>query len=877
MVEIARNRPWGSTPGRSSANALSSLPKATTNLATLSKAFVGILVGASIYASVFLSAVPESLSIDRELVGGRRRASSADATKDHGAAAPSSADELTTGRRHKKISNIALLLSFPNSGTTYTLANSEYRTNISTATNYESEVLSPVLVPVNHDADAPFLFSPHRQREARFVLTKTHGIGYSYCDDCHHSQTVQDVEGFGEGCRRADLNIRLPALPDDTDHCYQTNRYFWYSTQHILKVVHLLRNPYDNVVARMHLGAQLRREEPERVRISSRHRNLDDSEVETFLRQFNDTNEGVLAWCRYADDLFHDESSMYKEDGSFRGTPSEAHSVRNVSIPESTMSVLRRVPCHSEWFRYVQWHNLAVEMYKSQIRMVDDAHVVYYEDYTNNLDATSREISTFLEQPVLHEPLKFIPGKVYRHLFSEQDRLMIGRLVHQMATPDCWRLLKRYFGDLQLDDNTAGTLPLSSSAAAPTDTYVRDRTEQADEREPANGNETLPKIVWLLSFPQSGSRLTTRNLKLQTRVDVATHYWNDVGPDQSQFLVYPNASLYSPMWIVPLEKYEPTKLVLTRNHCTGTCPFCHPVELYRNMERMCRSVTRSIGGNDTVGEYSRDLVKGAVLLVRNPFDVIRSRATRGVIEQKDALNLTESEAANLKDTRQSLDRWCRIVDDHFEQHDEGPPPPPSSGKPTWNILYRSLIATRRWYKRRLNCPNLIWGVDDRYRRLQLTPVAERVTEENATEYPIDRQLLDVGGYRSVPCYSDWLRYVQFHNYALQEIRDLDGYVLYFEKYVEDERKTLGELARYMKMSNEMPGRLRFKRERAVHKQLYSPAEARQLADLVRTLASDETWGLLRHYFVDEDWYQEEGEGDKNHHPSRGETATTSAS
>jgi len=68
-----------------------------------------------------------------------------------------------------KTSNIAWLLSFPNSGTTYTLANVEWMTNKTTATNYESEVFSDVLYPVNPDEDAPFLFSPHLDT-GNFVL-----------------------------------------------------------------------------------------------------------------------------------------------------------------------------------------------------------------------------------------------------------------------------------------------------------------------------------------------------------------------------------------------------------------------------------------------------------------------------------------------------------------------------------------------------------------------------------------------------------------------------------------------------------------------------------------------------------------------------------
>lgn len=278
-------------------------------------------------------------------------------------------------------------------GTTYTLANTEHVTNVTTATNYDGEVLSEQIWPLNRKGggkgvggeDAPFLFSPHLPIGDRYTLTKTHCEGRSYCDDCHHTQAVQDAMAFELGCRRADIDVRLPAVPERSNRCRAKDRHLYYSPRRVLKVVHLVRNPFDNVVARMHLGVELRRREPERITriLSGReyalngkgNKNLpDSSKIESLLGRFNDTRDGVLEWCNYVDSLFHDARSMYVNSPSagiggagaanggggkgnlqFRGgQPNEAHSVRNVTIPPLLLDRMRRVPCHSEWFRYVQ-------------------------------------------------------------------------------------------------------------------------------------------------------------------------------------------------------------------------------------------------------------------------------------------------------------------------------------------------------------------------------------------------------------------------------------------------------------------------------------------------------------------------------------------
>jgi len=236
--------------------------------------------------------------------------------------------------------------------------------------------LSEMLWPLNRNNkfandDAPFLFSPHLPIGDRYTLTKTHCEGRAYCDSCHHSQAVQDLASFEKGCRRASINVRLPPADiENSERCKEKEKTLYYDYRRVLKVVHLIRNPFDNVVARMHLGVELRRKEPDRVtKILSGKDYEDNDKVNTMLlKRFNDTVDGVLAWCTYVDELFHDARSMVlSESGKFRGEPNEAHAKRNVTIPERLLRRMSIVPCHSEWFRYVQVRQTMLTMARRRL------------------------------------------------------------------------------------------------------------------------------------------------------------------------------------------------------------------------------------------------------------------------------------------------------------------------------------------------------------------------------------------------------------------------------------------------------------------------------------------------------------------------------
>lgn len=76
------------------------------------------------------------------------------------------------------------------------------------------------------------------------------------------------------------------------------------------------------------------------------------------------------------------------------------------------------------------------------------AMTLYYEDYSTRYNETLKDIFEFLGIPMINEPLPFASGKTYDDFFTEQDLSTIGKLIRKLSTEKSWKLLERYFIDV---------------------------------------------------------------------------------------------------------------------------------------------------------------------------------------------------------------------------------------------------------------------------------------------------------------------------------------------------------------------------------------------------------------------------------------------
>lgn len=313
----------------------------------------------------------------------------------------------------------------------------------------------------------------------------------------------------------------------------------------------------------------------------------------------------------------------------------------------------------------------------------------------------------------------------------------------------------------------------------------------------------------------------------------ASHHWEDAGVNAQP--LWPNV-MHSPLLVGNASHGVPSN-VLTKNFCSRHCRSCQPVQDGESFSNGCHRVTTNNDGSVEQGEYGHELVSAAVVQIRNPFDVMRSRATRGLQTIKSELGLSDEDILGLKDQRQGLMQWCQLADAHFEAH--RPTEPPRTVREEPNPFYRFIHHAM--------CPAGLFESQERYSLLQ--------DEKPVQEYILDMKIVDEAQGK-LPCYSDWVRLIQWHNYALQMTERVPTRVLYFEEYLSDFNNTTEGLATFVEAASSGEP-LPLNKERASHNSLYTRAESIVATNLVRSLASPELWKLMEHYFIDETWLQNE--------------------
>lgn len=227
-----------------------------------------------------------------------------------------------------------------------------------------------------------------------YILTKTHCGGR--CTECSPNTYTETVHSFERMCRSGAKLVdgaKVQFVYNDT----------------VERAVHLIRSPFNNLVARYHLV---------------RRQWAKIEKYKDVLDILTDSKQGLAEWCRYLDNLHvKDELNSHFLD------------------PE-LLDQEEKVLCHAEFYRYIQWHNLAFEVTR-QNRL--PTHVLHYENYTDNFDETVDELLHFLEQSKVGPAPEFIAGKHYADYFEEEQCQAIAYLAKELASPETWEALRHYF------------------------------------------------------------------------------------------------------------------------------------------------------------------------------------------------------------------------------------------------------------------------------------------------------------------------------------------------------------------------------------------------------------------------------------------------
>lgn len=298
----------------------------------------------------------------------------------------------------------------------------QHLTELTVATNFETSVSdsSKFLLPVRKTlVDGPYMVEP-KLKCPRFVLTETDcSRAYSINDNDDAASAAQysatrTLEQFELGCR---TTIRM-----DEDRTVVSH----YNTTVAKKIVHLIRSPMHALLDQM------------KGHVDGRHLSSNTATAD-LLNDPDVTTEKFLAWCSDVDAGFSKQvnvSSLFSDDED-----------------GALLELFKRTPCSSVLFRYVQFHEHAVELSR---KLPIPSHPLYYEDVfepkPERTQGNSVENLLYFLEATARRPISdVIPttetDPPHHRLYPRNQEQLAARLVRALASRVCWERLRRYFED----------------------------------------------------------------------------------------------------------------------------------------------------------------------------------------------------------------------------------------------------------------------------------------------------------------------------------------------------------------------------------------------------------------------------------------------
>ncbi|KAL3756139.1 hypothetical protein ACHAWU_005643 [Discostella pseudostelligera] len=356
-----------------------------------------------------------------------------------------------------KRGKVAWLMSFPNSGTSFTSLLVRVASSSTAATNYGMETrvgADGMSVPIyDWSVEGPYWMHPPSEEEedggdssssrpskkqkgdstssrsnelpppSSSILTKTHCGGR--CASCPPDKYLETIPSFLQMClsgsRKVPSNKERP--PDKTTKSSSSSiqykkHYVTYHPAVVERAIHIIRNPFDNLVSRFH---------HEQKEYKKKNRT-------SWTDLYSNDVAGFKKWCVDVDSMA--EIEFDNIDWKLYGYN-----------PTSILHDYRGVSCHAEFFRYAQWHILAnnvVELLEMPVLYV------HYEEYAKDINGLTDRILNFLNLDREEEELPtFHSNKDYSEYFTREERAsaseFMRRLVDAKNSHVARELLERYW------------------------------------------------------------------------------------------------------------------------------------------------------------------------------------------------------------------------------------------------------------------------------------------------------------------------------------------------------------------------------------------------------------------------------------------------
>ena len=206
---------------------------------------------------------------------------------------------------------VAWLMSYPNSGTSFTMQLVSEGSGMQVASNYGSEERGnlPNLPLYSSSPNGPYILHRNETKPKKYILTKTHCGGrcivcppekYIETQSSFLSRCVQGHRKGGEGLNEKEIVEYDPFL--------------------VQRAIHIIRNPFDNIVSNFHL------EQKKKVRQKSTD----------WLKMYPNDVNGFRKWCS-------DKDMKYSQNESRL-------------LPKEVVEIFQQqnIPCHAHFYKYAQ-------------------------------------------------------------------------------------------------------------------------------------------------------------------------------------------------------------------------------------------------------------------------------------------------------------------------------------------------------------------------------------------------------------------------------------------------------------------------------------------------------------------------------------------
>ena len=207
---------------------------------------------------------------------------------------------------------VCWLLSYPNSGTSFTMNMVGKASNTTVATNYGLECDlngNGENIPVNSSSPhGPYLLHPERSLPKHFILSKTHCGGR--CNDCGPNQYLTTKESFMASCAKGARVSSFNLTKSDVT----------YDPKIAQRAIHLIRNPFNNIVSNFHL---------------ERHEKAKNGRTD-WLQKYSNSIYGFRHWCRYLDAKYAVEEASERIFSPY------------------TIELFHSIPCHKAFYAFAQ-------------------------------------------------------------------------------------------------------------------------------------------------------------------------------------------------------------------------------------------------------------------------------------------------------------------------------------------------------------------------------------------------------------------------------------------------------------------------------------------------------------------------------------------